>query len=140
MNEQEYIDSIDACFPYNKWKETIDLGISISPNAAYMALYELVDISPYSKVTKEQILEMVNYWSSKFSHPLKEIALEAVMTMINDKYLDTLKALNYLDIVAEYPGLYNILWIIRDAGDYKDKRLNKKCEEIVNLWRSSSNS
>lgn len=141
MNEEEYIDSIDACFPYDKWKETIDLGISISANAAYMALFELIDVSPYSKVTKEQQLEMINYWSSKFSHPLKEIALEAVMTMLNDKYLETQKVLDYLDIIAnKYPDLYNALNLICDAGDYKDKRIDKKYKDIVNLWWSKSNS
>ena len=140
MNEQEYIDSIDACFPYDKWKEAIDKGISISANAAFAALYELNSMSTFSEVSKEKLLEMLNYWSSKFSHPLKEIAIDAVMTSLDDKYLDIQKALNCLDTISKYPKLYSVLNLICNTGDYRDKRLDKKCDEIVNLWRSSSNS
>jgi hypothetical protein len=138
MNEEEYIDSIDACFPYDKWKETIDQGISISANAAYWALYELFDFSPYSKVTREQLSEMIDYWSSRFSHPIKEIVLEAFRTGFDNRKLETQKVLDYLNIVSKYKGLFGALLVIRDSGDYSDKRIDQKCDDIVKLWLSKN--
>lgn len=136
MNEKEYIESIDACFPYEnegEWKAIIDEGICISDNCAYMALYEIC--CGYQNIPKSNLLSMLEYWALKYSHPIKNILLEVATAFIKGTKLPEDKALKYLDIIANYPGFYNAANIVSIAGPENSKRIKQKHDEIVSKWK-----
>ncbi|MFA5240113.1 MAG: hypothetical protein WC476_10480, partial [Phycisphaerae bacterium] len=64
-NEDEYIESIDASFPYhdeNEWKAVIKEGVGISDEAAYYALYEICRSHSeyiYTKVRSAENVEIL---------------------------------------------------------------------------------
>lgn len=44
MTEIEFIESIDACFPYGdekEWRKLIHQGVQITDNASFMVLHEI---------------------------------------------------------------------------------------------------
>jgi len=145
MTEVEYIESIDACFPYDDekaWKATIDEGISISDNAAYMALYELC-VAP-SEILQSDLQRMLEYWASKYDHPTKPIVVNAAKAVMRGIYLPEGEILNCLDEIAPYPGLYNaigILWQAAPRGEDGPWRaieaVEQKCDDIRREWEAT---
>lgn len=131
MNEIEYIDSIDACFPYedeDAWRAAVDQGISISDNAAYMALYEIcrgVGDLPLSALHR-----MLDYWDAKYDHPTKPTVMVAVRAVFNDTYLSEAEALAFLDEIAAYPGQCNALGIVWHAAPRDAKRPSRATEAV----------
>lgn len=85
MDEIEYIDMIDAAFPYDDegaWKAIIDQGVEISDNAAYVVLLKICGAP--SEVPVAELERMLECWSSKFEHPAKPMVLRAARTVIHD--------------------------------------------------------
>ena len=73
MNEIEYINRIDTYFPFGKarkWKPVVDQSVSLSDNAAYMALFAIVVAKPRDLPRRES-QRMIDYWSSKYDHPTR---------------------------------------------------------------------
>lgn len=142
MNEVEYMESVDACFPYDDektWRTTIDQGIAISDNAAYMALHAICMGSP--TVPRLDLEKMLEYWSSKYDHPTKTIVVNAARAVMRGVELPEEEILRYLDEIARYPGLYNAIGIVwqaapRDGNSVGNatERVEHKCEEIYRKW------
>ncbi len=142
MTEIEYIESIDACFPYDDekaWKATIDEGISISDNAAYMALYEICAAPPEMPLTDLQ--RMLEYWDSKYDHSTKSIVMNAARAVMRGDYLPEEEILRCLDEIAVHPGLYNAIGILWQAaprgGDWPGRAtdaVEQRCDEIRKRW------
>ncbi|UCC22737.1 MAG: hypothetical protein JSW23_01315 [Planctomycetota bacterium] len=139
MNEYEYIEKIDASFPYGEeqeWKACIDEGISISDNAAYMALHEICRAS--SDISRADSLKMLGYWSSKYHHDTKGVILEAAKALIYDTAISERDALAALNEIANYPGLYNAAAIVYFAAVPENENIQKKYDAIVRRWRQLS--
>lgn len=142
MTEIEYIESIDACFPYNgekAWKTTIDEGISISDNAAYMALYEICGAPP--EIPQSHLQRMLTYWDSNYNHPIKRTVMNAATAVMHDVYLPEDEILQGLDEIAGYPGLYNAIGILWHAaprgGDWPGRAtdaVERRCDDIRKEW------
>ena len=142
MTEVEYIESIDACFPYrdeNVWKATIDQGISTSDNAAYMALHEICGAPP--EIPQSDLQQMFEYWDSRYSHPTKPIVMNAAKVVLQNTYLPEAEVLRCLDEIAMYPSLYNAIGILWHAaprgGDWPGRAtevVEQKCDEIRGRW------
>jgi hypothetical protein len=146
MTEIEYIESIDACFPYNDekaCKATIDEGISISDNAAYMALYEICGAPP--EIPQSDLQQMLEYWNSKYNHPTKPIVMNAAKAVMRGVYLPEEKILRCLDEIAMYPGLYNAVGILWQAaprgGDWPGRAteaVEQRCDDIRRRWEGAT--
>ena len=145
MTEVEYIESIDTCFPYDgekAWKATIDEGISISDNAAYMALYEICAAPPEIPLTDLQ--RMLEYWDSKYSRPTKSTVMDAARAVMRSVYLPEEEILRRLDEIAMHPGLYNVIGILWQAaprgGDWPERAteaVEQKCNGIHRRWEQA---
>lgn len=141
MNECEYIDGIDANFPYHDehaWKAVIEEGVGISDNAAYMALYEIC-CGP-AEIARPSLLKMVEYWSLKYSHPMKALVIEAAKAVIEGVELSEEKVLEGLDRIANYANLYNAANILLAASPRDGGRIRSKHEAIVDTWRRRTGS
>jgi hypothetical protein len=142
MNEVEYIKRIDASFPHDDdeaWKAVIDEGISISDNAAYMALHAICSESP--AIPRDEVDRMIQYWSSRYDHPTKPVVLNAAKAVICGADIPEDEILRYLDEIASYPGLYNAVGIVRKATPEDKTRtgmatatVEQRCEEIYTTW------
>jgi hypothetical protein len=137
MNEAEFIDSIDACFPYddeNKWKPIVECGINISDNAAYMVLYEIC-VAP-AEIPQSDVFKILEYWSSRYNHPAKDMVVKAAIAVIQDKTLPEEEILIYLDALLPYPGLYNAASVLYNASPEWSERCKEKYFELEKRWRS----
>jgi len=135
MNEAEYIDDIDACFPYKdekKWKGAIDQGIEISDNAAYMALYEICAAPP--EIPQSEVYRMLEYWSSHYDHPTKTVIMKAAIAVITGASLSQEEALMYLDRIARHPGLDGAAMILYHAAPSDNETFKKKYHEVGRMW------
>lgn len=145
MNEIEYINNMDACFPYENekaWKAAIDQGIRISDNAAYMALHMIC--SGPSHVPPNDVRRMLDCWSSRCKHPAKSTVMKAAKAVLNEEYLPEAEVLKSMDEVAAYPGLYNALGLIWQAAPREDDwsgyatpAVEKKYDDIRKSWEGS---
>lgn len=138
MDEHEYIESIDGSFPFadeKQWKDAINQGIAISDNAAFYPLYEISSEPAGVQVELSELLKMVDYWSSRYSHPLKDVVLEAAYAAINNSSFSREKILRYLDIIGKYQGLYSAIEVILCAGPEDDEEIDAKCNEIYKMWK-----
>ncbi len=144
MNEAEYDEKIDACFPYDDeeaWKAVIDEGISISDNAAYIALHEICGAPP--EIPQADLARMVEYWASRYDHPTKPIMLIAAQAVLRGGALPEQDVLKYLDEVALYPGLYATAAILWWAGPREEgspsrstERIEQKHQQIRSRWEA----
>jgi hypothetical protein len=140
MDEDEYIESIDASFPFSdekQWRDVIEQGIAISDNAAFYPLYEISSEPAGVRVDLSNLLKMVGYWSSRYSHPLKEIVLEAAYAAINGSDFSRGKILEYLDIISKYQGMYSAISVILCAGSEEDEEIEARCNEIYKKWKAT---
>ncbi|MCL5282217.1 MAG: hypothetical protein M1376_20195 [Planctomycetes bacterium] len=145
MTEIEYIESIDACFPYDHekaWKAVVDEGINISDNAAYMALYRIC--GPPADLPDSEVRRMLEYWTSKYNHPTKSMMLNAAKAVVHGADLPEEEILRCLDEIATYPGLYNAIGILWQAaprgGDWPGRAteaVEQKCDEIRKGWEGA---
>lgn len=137
MTETEFIESIDCSFPYNseaEWRPLIELGTSISPNAAFMVLHELCRPPTGIAVPKARIEAILDCWNQHFKHPLVGQVLPAAKAMIDGQTIAVDTALRTMRVVAAYRGQYNALSIPYFACDDVDGRAEELRLEITNAW------
>jgi hypothetical protein len=133
--KMEYIERIDASFPHDDekaWKATIDEGIRLSDNAAYMALLAICSSS--CETSRDESDRMIQYWSSHYDHPTKPVVLKAARARIGRSEMPEDECLRYLSEIAAYPGLYNAVGIVWQAAP-RDKAWVGKATEAVELLR-----
>ncbi len=136
MDEIEFIDSIDACFPYKdevKWRELIRLGAQISDNASFMVLHEICRAP--NEISQNDQLQMLKAWDSEFSHPIKEEMLEIAKSMIAEKLLPTEKVIKMLEKISRYKGLYNALGLVYFACNDETGKVDAVYKRIIKKWR-----
>lgn len=93
MNEIEFIESIDACFPYHnqeKANEIIKFGSELSPNASFMVLHEICRAS--NEIKQELLFKYLKEWMKVNNHPLKKIVVVSAKALIEEKYIPNTQA------------------------------------------------
>lgn len=137
MNEKEFIESIDACFPYEnerKWRELIDEGIQISDNSSFMVLHEIC-CAPV-EVSKDTRYKMLSVWKNKYTHPVRDLALESGTAIIEERDISIEKALSSLKQISKFNGLYNAFAIVCFSCDDVEDKADDLFEEIVRSWKN----
>lgn len=137
MTEDEFIQSIDCSFPYAdeaRWRELIDLGASISPNAAFMVLHEICRAPIDVVIDPGTLSNMLDVWQVRFKHPLVEVVLPAAEAMLRHETITVQAALMAMRRVASYPGQYNALSIPYFACDDVNDKADVLYEEIIRSW------
>jgi hypothetical protein len=138
MNEIDFIESIDASFPYrdeNKYHKIIENSVKISDNAAFMILYEIC-FAP-KEVSKQTRLNIISIWDNKYNHPVKKDLIEVGKLLIEGRGIKIATALKLMNKISRYNKLYNALNIIYGASNEPNKKLDILYEEITNKWKSA---
>ncbi len=133
--EIEFIESIDACFPYrneNEWKQIIDKGTLISDNSSFMVLYEICGAP--REISQARLLEIFDYWNYKFEHPLKKDVCIAAISMIKSQELSVDESTRIMNIVRGFSNQYNALAISYCACCDEDK-LDDLYNKIITEWK-----
>lgn len=140
MSETEFIEKIDGNFPYHsepEWRALVELGASISPNAAYMVLHEICRAPLSKKVTLKSKRAMLEYWRQNFNHPTMTSVLRAAEVMIKGEDLPVEESMSIMKIISAYPNQYNALSIPYFACDDIDERADELYQKIISAWREA---
>jgi hypothetical protein len=135
--EKEFRDEIDCRFPYgdlDQCKSLIDRGIAISPEAAFAVLHEICRPGRGVPVSADRLIQLVEYWRSRFDHPAAEMLREVAHSMILKRYLPVDEVIARMGILAEYPGLYSALAILYFSCDGVEGRLDPIMAGIKKRW------
>ncbi len=84
---------------------------------------------------------MLEYWTSRYSHPTKPIMLNAAKAVMRGIHLPEEEILGGLEEIARYRGLYNaigVLWQTAPRGGEWPGRateaVEEKCDQIRKQW------
>jgi hypothetical protein len=142
MSEAEvaFLREIDCRFPYDdepRWQGLVDRGVGLSPNAAFAVLYEICNPgrSWKERLKPEQLKGMLDYWRSKFEHPVANVVVESAMARIDGHEPEPQVAIDRLRVVAEHPFLDFALMIVDYAVDDPDDRVETTSNAIVESWK-----
>jgi hypothetical protein len=135
IDEIEFIESIDACFPYadeQQLRSLIKLGAQISDNTAYMVLNEIC--SAPNEVSPEIQLQMLSEWENSFDHPVKGLVVESGRAIINGTNIPVQKAIKYLNKISKFKGNYNALSIVYFSCDDSEGQVDDVYNQIIKMW------
>ncbi len=137
--EEEFIESIDAKFPYEDEAKVSSLILQargISSNAAFMVLYEIVCApTSVSSITKRQ---WFNQWSEGYHHRLVNPVREAAEAMLSGKDLSVDRVLELLLPFVNEPHQNYALKILKESCHDVDGEVAKKCDQLRGAWETSS--
>jgi hypothetical protein len=137
MNEIEFIESIDACFPYDdeeKWKQVIKQGAQISDNTSFMVLHEICRAPRSKKISSKKLLLILREWELAFDHPVKNLVVEAGKAIIDNTYIKNEKAIRFMEKISKYKGMYNALSIVYFSCEDSNEQVDKIYDKIVSSW------
>jgi hypothetical protein len=141
MNEEEFIGSIDCCFPYTdpmKWKKVINTAIGISDNACFMVLHELCRPPRSSKVKYEAKLKIFNYLAKRFKHPLVTLLKRIILSMLKAERVPVGVALSGMKMVSAYRSQYSALAICLFSANCCTNKAEAFYERIVFQWENKA--
>jgi hypothetical protein len=137
MTESEFIDQIDCNFPHQDLAAAValmKLGASISPNAAFMVLYEICSVPYHPKVRPYLVQKRIELWATHFHHPINELIVPVAIKIVRNRSISISRCLKYLDRVAQYPGLYNALNIVSSSCNVDSGLIDEKCHKVTKQW------
>ncbi len=140
MNEEEFISSIDCCFPYGDREaavQAIHMACSISPSAAFTVAYELARVPRSASVSKDILLDLLFELKNHFSHPLKDVVLGITDKIIVGERLPLATVLQAMYEIAHYPGEWQALNIAACAlQDYPEQIEGEHMDQVDELYQS----
>jgi len=139
--EEEFINTIDARFPYDSelsWKDLIGRAAKLSPNAAFAVLHEICRPPHSIRTTPDQLKRMINYWRRHFDHPIASVIEEAAVAMIEGRDLPVQDVIDRMWITAKHPNLYAALAILYMSCNDPTDRLEPIYDGIIQAWKAAS--
>lgn len=132
--EEEFISEVDCEFPYEQHDRAVALiheAVTISPNAAFMVVHELVRRPRGSNVTAEACLNLLNVIDARFEHPLKRLVFDLANRMILGSRIDASESLSAMRQIGEHRSMFNALNIAYFSGNSEMSEADKKAYEEV---------
>jgi hypothetical protein len=139
MDEIEFIESIDACFPYDDTRSArvlIEQACAVSANAAFMVAHELARVPGSKRVSPDTLRELLVHLDAHLKHPLKDIVFRVVRTMIRGGRVSDAEVLALMDNIRAYPGQHNALSIVYFAAENGGDTVDSAFESITRAWGS----
>lgn len=140
MTEAEFVDSIDARFPYGDaqaGRALINQGLGISANAAFAVAYELahppVDAEPWT----ERRLQDLALLRSSLRHPLAVPVLAVVERLIRGEQITVEEAMSLMEQIGAYRDQFAALGLVYMACDDRENVADGVYERIVESWRAA---
>ena len=137
MTEPEFIQAIDCRFPYSndiEAKKLIELGSTISPNAAFMVLHELCRVPRSVSTRRYKIKKLIEYWFQHYTHPLNPILLPIALKSLRNENISIKRCLKCMDLVAPHVGCINALNILYFSCVDTEGLIETKYNEIIAKW------
>jgi len=137
MNEAEFCDRIDSCFPWMDHVQAvalIELSRRISPEAVFAVLHELARPGRYADApapTRRRLLELLG---DGFEHPAKSITFAVAGRMIDGEQLSEQEALSAMCALEEHSGMWSALNTVYFSSDGDVERLDAEYERIKARW------
>lgn len=141
MNEQEFADSFDGCFPYEdeeKWRVLILEGKAISDNASFCVLHDICRKPFGSAVTPDEQLRMLGEWSKVNRQDFAPIVIKAAKAIIADELLSVAEVLAQMESIRKYRGQYAALAIVYFACNDTEGALEGPYFQIINEWKENA--
>jgi hypothetical protein len=142
VTEQGFLDHIACCFPYHDetaWRALIDLGRTISPNAAFAVLEE-ISRPPRGESISPSVLQGIGiYWRANFDHPLADLILDCAMALIDRREIPAQRAYEIMETIAQYPGQYaalNIVYFACEEAEHLSGEVDRRCDAITACWEA----
>lgn len=138
MNEIEFVESIDACFPYEdekEWRSLIQQGKKISANASFMVLHEICGAP--DDLSRPVLRQMLAEWIQANTHLLKDEFGQVAKGMIEGDVLECDQIVKLMEEVGNYKDLYAALGILCYACPDEDSRVELVYKRIVKQWRKA---
>lgn len=137
MTEIEFIETVDGRFPYDDAilaRELIDLGVAISPNAAFMVLHEICRPPRSCAVSGGRLNELLAEWTVVFCHPLVEEVLPAATAMIKNREISAKDAIHLIKSISGYANQFNALSIAYFACDDIAGEVESEYQAVIGAW------
>ncbi len=137
MTESDFISLIDCRFPYHDSAEAerlIARGCSISPNAAFMVVDELVRVPASATVTPETRLALLQQVDAHFEHPLKDLVLAVAAQSIRGTGLSLPQAIANMHAIAPFPNQYCALSVVYSSANEPWEEVDSLFNQIVERW------
>lgn len=141
MNEREFISLIDCRFPYHDRTEAerlIALGCSISSNAAFMIVEEIVRVPASVAVTAERRLDLLQKTVTRFDHPLKNLILSIAQQVIGGNGLALEQTICAMDEVAAFPNQFCALSVVYSSATEPWEEVERVFQQIVENWKAAA--
>lgn len=139
MNEEEFIQIVDANLPYGDYTQCISLiekGAKISDNASFMVLHELCRVprSQKEKVNNGQILALIDHWAKVNTHPVSTLVADFGKKMLLGIEVPVKDAISAMEEIRKYRGQRCALSIPYFACDDVHGKANDLYDEIEKEW------
>jgi hypothetical protein len=134
-DENNFISEIDCNFPYadkEKCLNLINRASSISANAIFFIIQELSQptyIQRRENLAAQVFIDLLNFTSNKFNHPLKDIIVDTAYKMIHDQYIGLEEAIIRMNEVKKYPGQLSALNTVYSSWNWEE--LEEEQIEVV---------
>ena len=138
--ETEFLNSIDARFPYadfTRGLELVDEACSISANAAFGLVEELARLPLGVEAPVEPRLRLLAECERRMDHPLVGIIFPIAESIIRGNDVPVLACKDAMGMVAQYPDQYGALNIAYFACDDIDGVLDNEYQRVVGAWRTA---
>jgi len=140
MTEEEFIESIDARFPYENIRECkrlIEQGISISENSSFMVLHELCMVPKSKKVNRVELLKLVDHWIETNKHPVAKLVANIAKKILMDTEVSVAESMAAMEKIRPYKWQQCALSIPYMACDDSEGKADDLLNEIQKEWRSN---
>jgi len=133
MNEAEFIESIDARFPYSNVeasRELIRAASAISSNASFMIAHELA--RPPAGIPLATLEMLLTLWANEFDHPLKASVERVCKLMIRGLEPERSEYIDLLNEVKAHSGEFNALAVLSLSRSDPDR--DELYQSVLREW------
>ena len=140
IKEREFMERIDAKFPYKdakKIEELISQASSLSMNAVFTIVYETVCMprgQENKSVTPADRVYILSRLRSSFEHPLKDLVLGIAERSIQGIGLSRNEVLAAMKTISAYPKLHQALSVVLSAGEDAFTEADEEYDRIIKMW------
>jgi hypothetical protein len=137
MDEAEFVDLIDARFPYDDLEVGLELAeqaCAFSPNAAFAVVDELARPPRGSIAPVAHRLAILERIAEHLAHPLGSLILNIAHRQILDEELSDAEAVDTMQRVSAHPGQLAALSVAYFSCDDVEGVADREYQRIRALW------
>jgi hypothetical protein len=138
MTEAEFIAHIDCKFPYHdlvRAVSLIEIGCSISSNAGFAILHELIYLPSSQRLEMELRIRLLTLLRTHLLHPLVQPVSILAEQCIAGNEVTVANAIAVMRIIGPFTGQYSALAIAYMSCNDLEGEAEAVYDEIVRTWK-----